>query len=95
MEAPRRAVPPAFSLAIAQSVLATPALSADTKPPEKEITQSTAVARLKIAKGTDWVRPSDSGEWEEYFRNSPVVERSRVSIQGDSESENLAGGLSH
>ena len=36
MEAPRRAAPAAFSLAIALSVLAASALSADTKPPEEE-----------------------------------------------------------
>jgi hypothetical protein len=93
--ASRRAALAALSLAIALSALAAPALAADTKPPEEEITPSTAVARLNIAKGTAWVRPADSVEWEEYSRNSPVVERLRVSIPGDSESENLAGGLSH
>lgn len=87
MEAPRRAALAAFSLAIALFVLAAPPLSADTKPPGDEITPSTAVARLKIAKGTAWVRPADSGEWEEYSHNSPVVERSRISIPRNSEAE--------
>jgi hypothetical protein len=87
VEVPHRAVLAAFSLAIALSVLAAPARSAGTEPPEEGITPSTAVARLKIARGTAWVRPADSGEWEEYSHNSPVVERSRVSIPRDSESE--------
>ena len=95
MEAPRRAALPAFSLAIALSVLAAPALSADTKPPEEEITPSTAVARLTIAKGTAWVRSADSVEREAYSRNSPVVERPRVSIPRDSESEILGGESAH
>lgn len=86
VEAPRRAALAAFSLAIALSVLAATALSAGAKP-EEETTPSTAVARLKIAKGTAWVKPADSGEWEEYSHNSPLVERSRVSIPKDSESE--------
>jgi len=76
----------AFLLAIALSVLAAPVLSAGTES-EDEITPSTAVARLKIVKGTAWVRPADSGEWEEYIHNSPVVERSRVSIPKGSEAE--------
>jgi hypothetical protein len=95
VEAPRRTAPVAFPLAIARSVLAAPALSADTKPPEEDITPSTTVVRLNIAKGTAWVRPADSGEWEEYSHNSPVGECSRVSIPRDSESEILAGESAH
>jgi hypothetical protein len=96
VEAPRRAAPVAFPLAIARSVLAAPALSADTKPPEEDITPSTTVVRLNIAKGTSWVRPAGSGVWrEEYSHNSPVGECSRVSIPRDSESEILAGGSAH
>jgi len=75
-----------FSLTIALSALAATALRAGAMPGE-ENTPSTAVARLKIAKGTAWVRPADSLEWEEYSHNSPVVERARVSIPGDSEAE--------
>ena len=86
MEASRRVALAAFSLVIALSVLAATVLTAGARP-EEEITPSTAIARLKIVKGTAWVRPADSGEWEEYSHNSPVVERSRVSIPGGSESE--------
>lgn len=86
MEAYRRAALAAFSLVIAMSVLSATVLTAGARP-EEEITPSTAIARLKIVKGTAWVRPADSGEWEENSHNSPVVERSRVSIPRDSESE--------
>lgn len=86
MEAPRRVTLAAFSLAIALSVLGASALSAGASADE-EITPSTAIARLMIVKGTAWVRHADSGEWEENSHNSPVVERSRVSIPRDSESE--------
>ncbi len=75
-----------IALAIVLSILAATGLSAVAWA-EEEKTPSTAVARLKITKGTAWVRPADSGEWEEYSHNSPVVERSRVSIPVDSESE--------
>ncbi|MFZ2224918.1 MAG: DUF6600 domain-containing protein [Candidatus Deferrimicrobium sp.] len=86
MEAPRRATLASYSLAIALSVLAATALSSGARA-EEEITPSTAIARLMIVKGTAWVRHVDSGEWEENSHNSPVVERSRVSIPRDSESE--------
>jgi hypothetical protein len=48
---------------------------------------STAVARLKIGKGTAWVRSSGSAEWEETANNFPLVEKSRVSIPQGSEAE--------
>jgi hypothetical protein len=87
VEAPRRGVLAALLLTISLSVFtAAPALSAGGEP-QDDIPPSTAIARLKIAKGTAWVRPADSGEWEEYSTNSPLVERSRVSIPTDSESE--------
>ena len=86
METYRRATLAAFSLTIALIVLAATALSAGARP-EDETPPSTAIARLKIVKGTAWVRPADSSEWEENSHNSPVVERSRVSIPRDSESE--------
>lgn len=86
MKTSHRATLVGFSLAIVLSVLAATAMSAGPKP-EEEITPSTAIARLKIVKGTAWVRPADSGEWEESSHNAPVVERSRVSIPRDSESE--------
>jgi hypothetical protein len=68
------------------SFLAVPVLAAGAEPDEESI-PSTAVARLKIAKGTAWVRPADSGEWEEYPNNSPVAERARVSVPQGSEAE--------
>ncbi len=86
METRHRTALAAFFLAIVFSLPAAPVLSADTEP-EDDAPPSTEVARLKIAKGTAWVRPADSGEWEEYSHNSPVVERSRVSIPEGSEAE--------
>ncbi len=86
MKIPRRTALAAFFLAISFPVFAAPVPAAGTGP-DDEATPSTAVARLKIAKGTAWVRPADSGEWEEYSHNSPVVERSRVSIPIGSEAE--------
>jgi hypothetical protein len=68
------------------SILAAPVLAAETGA-DDESTPSTAVARLKIVKGTAWVRPGDSGEWEEYAHNSPVAERARVSVPQGSEAE--------
>ncbi len=44
-----------------------------------------SVARLKVNKGTAWVRPADSGEWQEYGTNTPLAERSRVSVPSGSE----------
>lgn len=46
-----------------------------------------SVARLKIFEGSVWVRPPDSGEWEEYVHNSPVSDRSRISVPEGSEAE--------
>jgi hypothetical protein len=87
VETTRRAALAALFCAIALSASATsPALSAGAGA-EEESTPSTAVARLKIVKGTAWVRPADSGEWQEYPSNAPVVERARVSIPEGSESE--------
>jgi hypothetical protein len=68
------------------SFLAMPVLAAGTEPDEESI-PSTAVARLKIVKGTAWVRPADSGDWEEFPNNSPVAERARVSVPQGSEAE--------
>jgi hypothetical protein len=48
---------------------------------------STAVARLKIGKGTAWVRSGGSAEWEESPDNFPLVEKSRVSVPQGSEAE--------
>ncbi len=50
---------------------------------------ATSVARLKIDKGTAWVRPADSGEWQEYGTNTPLAERSRVSVPNGSEARIL------
>jgi len=86
MGTPRRTALALLFLAIAFSVHAAPAPPAGPKPGDAAA-PSTAVARLKIVKGTAWVRPADSGEWEEYSHNSPVVERSRLSIPHGSEAE--------
>ncbi|HEX9190932.1 MAG TPA: DUF6600 domain-containing protein [Candidatus Deferrimicrobiaceae bacterium] len=76
----------AACLLVILSILAAPALAAGTDA-DDDRTPSTAVARLKIVKGTVWVRPADSGEWEEYSHNSPVAERARVSVPQGSEAE--------
>jgi hypothetical protein len=81
----RRAAVAVFLLFVI-SVLAAPVLAAEAET-DDEKTPSTAVARLKIVKGTVWVRPADSGEWEEYSHNSPVAERARVSVPQGSEAE--------
>ena len=73
-------------LAIFLTVLAVPARAAEIDPDDENI-PSTAVARLKVGKGTVWVRPADSPEWEEYSNNFPVAERSRVSVPQGSEAE--------
>jgi len=86
VKTPRRVALGAVSFAIALSVFALPAMAA-TPAAGEEATPSTAVARLKVNKGTAWVRPADSMEWEEYSHNSPLVERSRISIPVGSESE--------
>ena len=84
MSAARRLV--LLVLAIFLTVLAVPARAAETDPDDENI-PSTAVARLKVSKGTVWVRPADSREWEEYSNNFPVAERSRVSVPQGSEAE--------
>ena len=48
---------------------------------------STAVARLRIGKGTAWVRTGDSGQWEEASTNYTLAERSRISVPEGSEAE--------
>lgn len=65
---------------------AAPVLAAGPEKEEDGI-PSTAVARLKIGKGTAWVRSGDSGEWEESADNYPLVEQSRVSVPQGSEAE--------
>ena len=64
----------------------TPVLAAEIQKGEEGI-PSTAVARLKIVKGTAWVRSDRSTDWEESGDNYPLVEKSRVSIPQDSEAE--------
>ena len=70
-----------FLLASAPTVLAAGAGKDEDGVP------STAVARLKIGKGTAWVRSGGSTEWEESASNFPLVETSRVSIPQGSEAE--------
>ncbi|HEX8043730.1 DUF6600 domain-containing protein [Candidatus Deferrimicrobium sp.] len=68
------------------SGLALPVRPAQGQQDEKGI-PSTAFARLKIDKGTAWVRTSDSGDWQEAVSNYPLVEKSRVSVPKGSEAE--------
>jgi hypothetical protein len=65
---------------------AAPVLAAELQKDEDGI-PSTAVARLKIGKGTAWVRSGGSADWEESANNFPLVEKSRVSIPHGSEAE--------
>jgi hypothetical protein len=71
-----------FSMAL--SGLALPARSAQDQQDEEGI-PSSAFARLKIDKGTAWVRSGDSGDWQESVSNFPLVEKSRVSVPEGSE----------
>ena len=68
------------------SGLALPVESAQDRQDESGI-PSSAFARLKIDKGTAWVRTGDSGEWQESVSNFPLVEQSRVSVPEGSEAE--------
>jgi hypothetical protein len=83
---PIRLIATTVFLSILLSFHGSTALAAGTDPDEEKI-PSTAVARLKIVKGTAWVRPADSAEWEEYPNNAPVAERARVSVPQGSEAE--------
>ena len=68
--------------------VAFPAVSAFAEDPEDdEGIQAYSVARLRVFKGTVWVRTPDSGEWEEFSTNSPIPERGRVSVPEGSEAE--------
>jgi hypothetical protein len=64
--------------------LALPVRSARGQQDEGGI-PSSAFARLKIEKGTAWVRSGDSGDWQESVSNFPLVEQSRVSVPEGSE----------
>jgi hypothetical protein len=68
------------------SGLALPASAAEGQQSEGGI-PSYAFARLKIDKGTAWVRTGDSGDWQESVSNFPLVEQSRVSVPEGSEAE--------
>src|SRR5512135_2006694 len=68
------------------TVQAIPVMAAEPDEDDETI-PSTAIARLKVNKGTVWVRPADSLEWEEYSNNFPVAERSRVSVPQGAEAE--------
>ena len=74
------------TLAVALSVMAVPAWAVEAERGDGGI-PSTAVARLKIGKGTAWVRSEDSGKWEESSNNYTLAERSRVSVPQGSEAE--------
>jgi hypothetical protein len=67
-------------------ILANPAAAQDTAPDSNGIS-AYSVARLKIFEGSVWVRTPDSGDWEEYIHNSPLAERSRISVPEGSEAE--------
>lgn len=75
-----------FLMALAVPVPAAPTPVAEARIDEGGI-PSTAVARLKIGKGTAWVRSGDSSEWEESADNYPLVDKSRVSVPQGSEAE--------
>ena len=68
------------------SGLGLPASAAEDRQGEGGI-PSYAFARLKIDKGTAWVRTGDSGDWQESVSNFPLVEQSRVSVPEGSEAE--------
>lgn len=78
-------------LVAALSLPAAPVVAAGAGKDEEGI-PAMSVARLKINKGTAWVRPADSGEWGEYGSNTPLAERSRVSVPNGSEAEILFRG---
>ncbi len=71
---------------VALSVFMVPALAVEAERDDGGI-PSTAVARLKIAKGTAWVRTGESGQWEESSTNYTLAEKSRVSVPEGSEAE--------
>lgn len=76
-----------MTMALLASVIITvPAAVAETGKDDNGI-PAYSVARLKIFEGSVWVRPPDSGDWEEYLHNSPVSERSRISVPEGSEAE--------
>ncbi|MFA6147455.1 MAG: DUF6600 domain-containing protein [bacterium] len=45
------------------------------------------MARLKITKGTTWVRTGDAGQWEEASTNYTLTEKSRISVPEGSEAK--------
>ncbi|HQT96400.1 MAG TPA: hypothetical protein PK416_00825 [Thermodesulfobacteriota bacterium] len=63
-----------------------PAFAREGEGPEDGFS-AYAVARVKVLNGSVWVRPSDGGDWVEYWSNSPVPPRSRVSVPDGSEAE--------
>ena len=75
-----------FLLAPAGPVGAAPAPAAEGDKGGDGV-PSTAVARLRIGKGTAWIRSGGSADWEESANNFPLVEKSRVSIPQGSEAE--------
>lgn len=48
---------------------------------------ASSVARLIVDKGTAWVLPPDSGDWQEFQTNTPIAPRTRINIPEGSESE--------
>jgi hypothetical protein len=74
------------TFSVALFVLAVPARAVEAERDDGGI-PSTAVARLKIGKGTAWVRSGDSGEWEESSSNYTLAKGSRVSVPQGSEAE--------
>ncbi|MCL5884291.1 MAG: hypothetical protein M1377_02925 [Deltaproteobacteria bacterium] len=74
------------TIAVVLSILTVPARAVEGDQGDGGI-PSTAVARLKIGKGTAWVRSGDSGQWEEASTNYTLSERSRISVPDGSEAE--------
>lgn len=90
-----------FWLALLLSVIIFPAVlhaaDLDTAKPDSDDEDgfsAYSVARLKIFEGSVWIRTPDSDDWEESVNNSPIPERSRISVPDDSEAEiQFHGGL--
>lgn len=76
----------AVSLVLAVTVAPRP-LMAEERDGGVEEFSAYSVARLKLFEGTAWVRMPDTKEWEEFTTNSPIPEKSRISIPEGSEAE--------
>ncbi len=76
-----------IALALLGSVIISLPSAAEEAVTDRGGISAYTVARLKIFEGSIWVRTPDSGDWEEFLHNSPVAERSRISVPEGSEAE--------